>query len=108
MIWPGVEVELIFHKGDTAEVQGDGHGSPLPQAWGLVEAGRESLSLHLGLGEGVVRAGLPRPRLSPSTVPGLETLGRGPIPRPELFGPESSFWSSASERLWPAGPVAQL
>lgn len=76
-IWPGVEVEFIFDKGRQQRFREMGTGGPLPQAGGLVEAGRESPSLHLGLGEGVVRAGLPRPRLWPSTVPGLETLGRG-------------------------------
>lgn len=44
---------------------------------GLVYAGRENLSLHLGLGRRDDRVGLPKPRLWPSTVPGAGPPGGG-------------------------------
>lgn len=48
---------------------------------------------------------MPRPSFGLLLSPGWGPWVKGPlIPKPEPFGPESSFQSSASERLWPVGP----
>lgn len=55
MTWPGIEVKLIFNVGESQRVS-EVHSARLPWAKsrGTGAAGRESLSLRLGLGRGMV------------------------------------------------------
>lgn len=56
MTWPGMEVKLIFNMGGVSRgsVRCTVLDSHRQRAGELVSAGRESLSLHLGLGRGMV------------------------------------------------------
>lgn len=78
------------------EVQWPGYNGHLSQTAGdTVEASRKYWSLHPSLGQ----KGWFAKTKALAFCPEGRHPGERMNPRPELFGPELSFWSSASERL---------
>lgn len=110
--WGDGELVLIFNTVGREQRLSEMHNTQLPEQWdsrgtGLSQQRKPISAPRPGQGDGGV--GLPRPSFGLLLSPGWGPWVKGPlIPKPEPFGPESSFQSSASERLWPVGPGAWL